>query len=195
VLSILALGSVAAIAWGLPFMDSPTGVGPKQTPMENYLFPVFATANGIMQNTGFVRATHEEGLPWEAWGTAWAISITGTVLAWFAFKSWLPSRGGTLPGPLEAARKLSYAKFYVDELYDIVIVRPVKFTAYMLYKNRRRADHRQTVGVRGTAWLTARFGSMLRYTQSGDAQSYAAVMAVALVAGIVLAMFKLWGLP
>jgi len=116
------------------------------------------------------------------------------LLAWFAFKSWLPSRGGTLPGPLEAARKLSYAKFYVDELYDIVIVRPVKFTAYMLYKivDALIID---TVGVRGTAWLTARFGSMLRYTQSGDAQSYAAVMAVALVAGIVLAMFKLWGLP
>ncbi len=194
-LVVLAIGSVAAIAWGLPFMENPSGAGPKQTPMENYLWPVFATANGIISRTGWVRVEHHEGLPWGAWGLAWAISVTGTVIAVFLYRSYFPKRAGQpAPGALEALRKLSYNKFYVDELYDLIIIRPVKFVAFIFYRVID-AVVIDTVGVRGTAWLTARVGAMLRYVQSGDAQSYAAVMAIALAAGIALAMFKLMGGP
>jgi NADH-quinone oxidoreductase subunit L len=70
----------------------------------------------------------------------------------------------------------------------------VKFLAFISYRVID-AVVIDTIGVRGTAWVTARFGAMLRFVQSGDAQSYAAVMAIALVAGILLAMFKLMGAP
>jgi NADH-quinone oxidoreductase subunit L len=44
------------------------------------------------------------------------------------------------------------------------------------------------VAVRGTAWVTARAGSILRYFQTGDAQSYAAVMALALLGVVAYAL-------
>jgi NADH-quinone oxidoreductase subunit L len=189
VLGLLAFGSIAAIAWGVPFMDHPSGGVAKQTPMENYLWPVFNAANQINGRTGFVRSEGEEGLPWGAWGMAWAIAFIATALAFWLYRSFLPARGGKPIAALEPLRKLSYNKFYVDELYDLILIRPVKFLAFIFYRVVD-AVIIDTIGVRGTAWVTARFGAMLRYVQSGDAQSYAAVMAVALVAGIVLA---LWG--
>ena len=39
-------------------------------------------------------------------------------------------------------------------------------------------------------WLTARTGAVLRYLQTGDAQMYAAVMALAASSGVVWAIFK-----
>jgi NADH-quinone oxidoreductase subunit L len=47
-----------------------------------------------------------------------------------------------------------------------------------------------TVAVRGTAWVTARVGSALRYVQTGDAQAYAAVMALAILGGVLYAILK-----
>jgi NADH-quinone oxidoreductase subunit L len=94
-----------------------------------------------------------------------------------------------LPQALEPLRKLSFNKFYVDELYNAVLIRPLTFVA--------RAAHRiidavliDGVMVRGTAWVTARTGAVLRYLQTGDAQMYAAVMAVALAGGLVWALMK-----
>jgi NADH-quinone oxidoreductase subunit L len=194
VLSVLAIGSIAGLAWGIPFMDHPNGMGPKQTPMENYLWPVFNAAMQINARTGFVRGEVDTGIPWGAYLQAWIIAVIGTVAAFFLYQVVFPARKGAPISALEPLRKLSYNKFYVDELYDLVIIRPVKFFAFIFYRVVD-AVIIDTIGVRGTAWITARFGSMLRYAQSGDAQSYAAVMAVALVVGVVLAMFRLWGAP
>ena len=38
--------------------------------------------------------------------------------------------------------------------------------------------------------MTARVGSVLRYFQTGDAQSYAAVMALAILGGVAWALVK-----
>ncbi|MBK7859158.1 MAG: NADH-quinone oxidoreductase subunit L [Archangiaceae bacterium] len=190
VLGLLAFGSVAAVAWGVPFMDHPSGhEAGVQAPMENYLWPVFNTARQINDRTAFVRSEGEHGLPWGAWGMAWGIALVGTALAFFLYRSFFPARGNKPVPALEPFRKLSFHKFYVDELYDLILIRPIKFISFIFYRVID-AVVIDTIGVRGTAWLTTRFGAMLRYAQSGDAQSYAAVMAVALVAGIVLA---LWG--
>jgi NADH-quinone oxidoreductase subunit L len=41
------------------------------------------------------------------------------------------------------------------------------------------------VAVRGTAWVTQRTGAVLRYLQTGDAQAYAAIMALGLAGALV----------
>jgi NADH-quinone oxidoreductase subunit L len=89
-------------------------------------------------------------------------------------------------------RTFSLNKFYVDEVYYALIVRPLTFVA--------RAAHRlidavliDGVMVRGTAWVTKQTGAVLRYLQTGDAQMYAAVMAVALAGGLVWALLR--GMP
>ncbi len=49
-----------------------------------------------------------------------------------------------------------------------------------------------TVAVRGTAWVTTGVGSALRYVQTGDAQAYAAVMALALLGGVIYAIVRVF---
>ena len=46
------------------------------------------------------------------------------------------------------------------------------------------------MAVHGTAWVTARTGAVLRYLQTGDAQMYAAVMALAAAGGVAWAIFS-----
>ena len=74
----------------------------------------------------------------------------------------------------------------------VLIVKPIKFVSFVSFKviDSMLID---TVAVRGTAWVTLRLGGLLRYVQSGDAQGYAAVMALALAAGLgwaLLAVLK-----
>jgi NADH-quinone oxidoreductase subunit L len=80
-------------------------------------------------------------------------------------------------------------KFYVDELYDAVIVRPVKLISFVLYRvvDSLLIDR---VVVRGVAWVTYQVGSVIRYFQTGDAQSYAAVMAAAVLAAVAYAFYN-----
>jgi NADH-quinone oxidoreductase subunit L len=77
----------------------------------------------------------------------------------------------------------------VDEAYELLFIRPVKYVSVILYKvlDSILID---TVLVRGTAWVTTRVGGALRYVQTGDAQAYAAVMALALLGGAVYALFQ-----
>ena len=182
VLVILAALSVIALAHGIPFMPEHQGGPGTQTLMENFLQPVFATARGLVARTQFLKVEPEAGLPWGAWGTAWAIALTGGAAAWFLYTRML-KRDQPLTGLWASLQKLSLNKFYVDELYDLIIVKPVKFISFVFYKviDSMLID---TVAVRGTAWVTVRVGGVLRYIQSGDAQGYAAVMALALAAGL-----------
>ncbi len=191
VLLVLAGLSVVAAAHGIPFMENVRPGGPKQTLMENFLSPVFATAQSLVSRTGNVKLPPMEeqlALPWEAWGLALGIAWLGAVVAFILYTRVL-KRGQVLPAPWAALQKLSLNKFYIDELYDAVIVKPVKFVSFVFYKviDSMLID---TVAVRGTAWVTLRVGSMLRYIQSGDAQGYAAVMALALAAGLGWALMQ-----
>ena len=86
-------------------------------------------------------------------------------------------------------RKVLWNKWYVDEAYDFFIIRPFKFLSFIFFKvvDELVID---TIGVRGTAWVTAQTGSLLRYVQTGNAQNYAAVMALALLCGVGYALFQ-----
>jgi NADH-quinone oxidoreductase subunit L len=94
---------------------------------------------------------------------------------------YFPSRrGAPVPAPARALVRWAGNGFYVDQLYDLAIVRPIKFISFVLYKviDSLLID---TLIVRGTAWVTARAASAIRLLQTGDTQSYAAVRALALL--------------
>ncbi|MBS1151169.1 MAG: NADH-ubiquinone oxidoreductase chain [Myxococcaceae bacterium] len=192
VILVLAGLSVAAVAHGIPFMDNVRMGGPKQTLMENFLSPVFATSQALVSRTANVKLPSLEEqmkLPWGAWGMAWAIALLGGLAAVILYTRVL-KRGQVLTGPWAFLQKLSLNKFYFDEAYDLAIVRPIKFVSFVFFKviDSMLID---TVAVRGTAWVTLRVGSMLRYFQSGDAQGYAAVMALALAVGLGWALLRI----
>lgn len=184
-LVVLAVLAVVALVHGLPIMHvSRGGVEQTQTLMENFLDPVFRTTHELVARFKGVEIPEEHEPPYFVWLQAWVIALAGGGAA-----LWMYGPRRKLSAALEPLRKLSFNKFYVDELYNALIIRPIGFIA--------RALHRVVdaviidgMGVRGTAWLTQRTGAMLRYLQTGDAQMYAAVMALAMAGGLVWALMK-----
>jgi len=71
----------------------------------------------------------------------------------------------------------------------LIILKPIKRLSFLLYKivDTLLID---TVAVRGSAWLIQVAGSGLRRFQTGDTQSYAAVMAIAVAGGVAYALFE-----
>jgi NADH-quinone oxidoreductase subunit L len=190
-LVVLAVLAIAAIAWGIPFMEG------HETVMENFTAPVFGQAQQLTAKLhSFVVAP--EGEPfWSSWLTplffAWGIALAGGAVAAFLYLRFFPAREGQpAPALARTLRRWAVNKFYVDELYELVVIRPIKGLAHGLY---RVVDDFliDSLLVRGTARVTGWAGSALRYVQTGDVQSYAAVMAVALLGGVVyvlVAVFK-----
>jgi hypothetical protein len=81
--------------------------------------------------------------------------------------------------------KLVLNKYYIDEIYDLLIVRPIKWFAYVLWKavDTFIID---LLLVNGVGFITTGFGKLVRYFQNGDVQRYV----VGILAGSALV---LWG--
>jgi NADH-quinone oxidoreductase subunit L len=93
----------------------------------------------------------------------------------------------TLPAASESEMsfldKLSYNKFYVDELYDFVVVKPIAllsdFNSNIIEKHF--IDRIVNVSGKSIQWS----GKTIRYIQSGDVNTYAIFMVI----GIVVILF------
>jgi NADH-quinone oxidoreductase subunit L len=195
-LVVLAILSVVFFAQGIPFMDNAQPGGPKQTVMENFLTPVFRTSNNFISNSAFLRfhQTPADSTPLREWagalGIAWLIAAAGTAAAAFLYRPGGPFRPGQpFPQALKPLRHWARNKFYVDELYELLLINRIKTASFLLFKvvDQLLID---TVGVKGAGWVTQRAGSMLRYFQTGDAQTYAAAMVLALAGCVVWALMR-----
>jgi NADH-quinone oxidoreductase subunit L len=184
-LVVLAGLAVFSLVHGLPVHTVVRhGEEVTQTLMENYLDPVFRTTSELIERRGAVSIPEEHGAPWGVWLQAWIIALAGGGAAFVMYSKKLK-----LPAALEPLRRFSYAKFYVDEVYQALFIRPITYLARALFQvvDSVLIDG---VGVRGTAWVTSRTGAMLRYLQTGDAQLYAAVMTLAMASGLVWALWR-----
>jgi NADH-quinone oxidoreductase subunit L len=187
-LVILAAGSVVLLVWGIPEFLKLFG-GPPQTLMEAFLKPVFFPAEDFAAKAHhLLPETPSSALP--GFAVALLLAWAGGGAGWYLYKRFFPARAGK-PVPSVAAWVHSFTehKFYVDELYDSVLVLPIKYLSIGLF---RVLDEGIIDGllVGGTAWVMARIGSALRYIQTGDVQTYAAMMAVGLLAGVGYALFE-----
>ena len=102
------------------------------------------------------------------------IAVAGIGLAW-GFYSRGPSKtveGWTAKGGVFAdVYAASKAKLWVDEIYDVIIVRPFKVIAQFLleFVDRFVVD---TVAVNGSAFVVGIFGRVSRWFQNGNVQRY-----------------------
>ncbi|HEY8206048.1 MAG TPA: NADH-quinone oxidoreductase subunit L [Myxococcaceae bacterium] len=189
-LLMLASLSVIALVYGLPLMNGAAGGEPV---MENFLSPVFFQPRHLAVQAGSIAPPHPAGgwaplLP--GWALAWVIALVGGGFSAWLYLSVFPrEKVLAFPAWVRRAQSVVRHKFYVDELYDAVIVRPVKLISFVLYRvvDSLLIDR---VVVRGVAWVTYQVGSVIRYFQTGDAQSYAAVMAAAVLAAVAYAFYN-----
>ncbi|GIO07395.1 NADH-quinone oxidoreductase subunit L [Brevibacillus reuszeri] len=112
---------------------------------------------------------------------ALVISILGVVLAYFMYgKKSIPS--DSIPEAMPWLYQLSYRKYFVDELYHYVIVRPLGWLGFIL----NAFDKYVVDGLVGlTAKITQGIGSLHARAQSGQIQSYGAVVLFGLLLLII----------
>jgi NADH-quinone oxidoreductase subunit L len=121
-------------------------------------------------------------------GTAVLAAVIATALAalLYYYRTELPSRIGARLAPLY---RLVWNKYYVDELYDRTIVRPLVALSDRVLYRVVDASLIDGVGVNGPAaavkWVAER---ALRYLQSGLTQSYVFVM---IIGGVALIGYML----
>ncbi|HUK65352.1 MAG TPA: NADH-quinone oxidoreductase subunit L, partial [Anaeromyxobacteraceae bacterium] len=176
---ILALLSVVALVLGLPRFEV---FGSAGEVFDRFLRPVFAQASAAL-------GEHEEAAALWPFAVAWLVALLSAGLAWSMYVgAWrgLPERfARALPG----LYRFTAEKFKVDELYDAVVVRPVRALAWGLW---RIVDTFLIDGlVNLVASLCAALARLFRNVQNGDAQRYAALMAVA--AAVILVAVLLGG--
>ena len=171
-LLILGIGAVASGWVGIPPL-----LGGREHFAE-FLAPVVGHAKG--------HGTHAE--EWTVMIGSVILGFTGIAGAAFVYlrKSAIAD---TLSQRFSFIYQLLWNKYYVDELYDFIIVRP----AFWIAKNVivGVTDGKIIEGiVNGVPELIGRFSLWLRSLQTGMVHQYAAVMAVG--AFVVIAMVLLW---
>ena len=121
---------------------------------------------------------------------ATGVAAGGIGLAWSFYGKGISPAAVNLANSFRALYKVLLNKYYVDEFYDLVVVRPLRKTAWFLWRVVD-AFLIDLVLVRGSAAVVDRVGRLLRYIQSGDVQRYV-VAVVAGAAGLLILATK-WG--
>jgi NADH-quinone oxidoreductase subunit L len=176
----LAFGSVFALGWGLPMITLTDG---RQVVFENFMMPVLGYAVriahghiGVYEGFGAFFAEN-----WFGFLVAIAIAWAGMGIAFWLYRRNAIDRFSATLKPGNLVYDAFANKFYVDEIYDFVVVAPFKLVANALYQLVDTLII-EGLAIRGTTLTTEGFGKLLRLAQNGDAQRYAAVIAVAVVA-------------
>jgi NADH-quinone oxidoreductase subunit L len=155
------------------------GVDPAQSnSFANFLAPVL---HGVHHEV-----TH--ATEWALAGLALAVSGAGIGVATWLYV-WQPALPARIRAGLAAVHRVVANKFYVDELYDALFVRPlVALSEGLLYRGID-AGVIDGIAVNGSARLVRGLASgVLRHFQSGLAQGYLVVMLIGtiLIAGFLV---------
>jgi NADH-quinone oxidoreductase subunit L len=177
VLQILAALSIVGGWVGITFIHGGDRLG-------HFLEPVFADAQHLEV---FEHHGHHPSLGLELGlgGVSLAVAIAGILLALLCYRRRpeLASRLQRMAGPLYP---LLLNKYYFDELYDRIFVRPLFAMSRGLF---RGVDETVIEGiVNGLGGTLRRLGQGLRPVQSGYVRRYAMIFAVGvvLILGIVM---------
>jgi NADH-quinone oxidoreductase subunit L len=152
-LIILAVATaVAGLVFGIP---SSTG-----TPFARFLSPVLPLEEG----------EHGAGIAFTLLVLSAVVAIAGVALAWYVYGR-SPVRAASIGAARNPLHKLLLAKYYVDEIYDALFVRPIYRLSLWL---ARVFDPRVIDGlVNGSATAVLAWARGLRQVQTGFVMNYA----------------------
>ncbi len=118
------------------------------------------------------------------------VALIGFLAAWWFYVR-RPQTPEHLAGTFSAPHKLLLNKYYVDEAYDWVIVRPIVWLSRRLLW--QVVDEMAIDGsVNGLAHTARSFGDRLRQAHSGNTRSYAAWVVVGAVGFTGLLIWMPW---
>ncbi len=165
---ILAALSVVALVLGLPRFEL---FGEWGELFGEFVHPVFAQASQVL-------GIHEAAAHLWPFAVAWGVALVMSGLAWRMYAgAWqgVPER---LARAFPRFYSFAVDKFRVDELYESIVVAPVRGMA-QVFARVIDAFAIEGVFVNGIPKLIAGTGRAFRLAQNGDVQRYAAMIAVA----------------
>ena len=172
---VLLAGLSIVAGWiGLPRV-----FGERANLLEAFLRPLF-----LPLPTGEAERVLASATEWLLVGLSVAVAAIGLLLAW----KWYAREGGRIPSRLAASAPAAYAlvaeKFRVDELYDLVFVRPFAALARVAWKV---VDVLVIDGVLNAgAFLVELAGDLLRFLQTGNVRNYALTFFLGVVALLLI---------
>ena len=182
-LIVLALLSAVAGFLGLPAV-----FGERANWIAGFLAPVLPPVHlpGAEGTHGHLPHSTE----WLLMGISVAVAVFGLLLA----GKWYAKEGGRTPARIAARFPALYGlvadRFRVDELYDVVIVRPFVWLSRVLWKV---VDVLLIDGVLNAgAFIVELVGDSLRFLQTGNVRNYALTFLLGIVA---LLLFVMGGTP
>jgi len=176
----LIILAVLSIVGG--FLGVPESLGGHHW-LEHYLAPVFAMSNKVLP---------EHTLPQNTEWVLMAVSVGGAVLALIYAYSKYVKKAHVPVSEMEerpTLANLSYHKFYVDELYDTIIRKPLDAMSVFFYKVVDRLGIDGLVNGLGKGSIDASKG--LRLLQTGNVGFYIFMMVVGIVAILVYSFISI----
>jgi NADH-quinone oxidoreductase subunit L len=130
--------------------------------------------------------THAE--EWMVMGISVLVGFAGIGLAYFMYilRPELPSR---VSQQFSAAHKVLFNKYYVDELYSFIIIRPTIWIAKNVLIGVTDARIIEAI-VNGVPSAIAAFSSGLRRAQTGLTQHYATIMATGILIIVAIMLLR-----
>ena len=134
----------------------------------------------IAYNEHLIHAMHE--VPLWVKLTATFVMLVGLAVAWLAYirDTSIPAKVAEQIGPVY---RFLYNKWYFDELYNFLFVRPAFWLGRVFWKGGDEGII-DRFGPDGAAWVVEKGSVAARKVQSGYLTSYALIMLLGLVAAI-----------
>ncbi len=154
--------------------------------IENFMHPVIlpisATVHGVAEASGHTEHAVGLGTEWALVAVSVAVAVLGIVIA---RRFYLGPQAFVLPrrlaDRLPMIYKLLLNKYWVDEIYDVLIVMPIYRFAIFCWKvvDELIID---TFFVNGAAFTVELTGDLMRFTTTGNVRNYALAVALAVFA-------------
>ncbi|RPF70372.1 NADH-quinone oxidoreductase subunit L [Aurantiacibacter spongiae] len=142
----------------------------------------------IAYNEHFMHSLHDaEVVPVLVKLSATIAMLTGLFFAWLAYmkSTDLPEQTAEQLGPIY---RFVLNKWYFDELYNFLFVRPAFWLGRLFWKKGDEGTINR-FGPDGAAWLVSEGAGLAKRVQSGYLTSYALIMLLGLVAAITWVLF------
>ena len=175
---LIVLAVLAAVG-GL--LNIPSALGGSHA-LSDFLAPVFADS---VAKTGEFHLEHSTEYLLMGVSALAALAMAVVAYRQYVTKAAVPASDDTPRGLLA---RLSYRKFYVDELYDLLVVRPLNALSVFFY---RTIDRWGIDGVvNGLGKIVGESGRGIRLLQSGNVGFYIFMMVIAVVALLAYGIFN-----
>ncbi len=173
---LVVLG-VLSIAGG--WLNLPEFAASLGTPelLHHWLHPILAAGDRVAETLGTAPVLPEGGAEHLLIGLAIALAVIGLAAGFFT-----TVKARTVPAHDAPAEhgfwKVLYHKYYVDELYDAVIVRPLEALSRVVLWKQVDQGLIDGAGVNGAAWASRTLGWLGSRLQSGLVGGYVVLFLV-----------------